>query len=460
MATTSQALKRIQSDLSTLMPEQSILEACRAAGHTWRQRQLGPVQTLHLFILQVMAANTAMSHLRLLAGEVFSAAAYCEARIRLPLVALQTLLRDSSIAMRKAAADAIGKANDGADVSLWHGLRAFLVDGSSTITPDTPALQKAFGQPSGQKPGCGFPVPKLLALFDAFTGMVVEMLGFPLYTHEQSKVWMLHPFLKAGDLLVGDRGFCSFVHLAMLAAREVHGCFRCHQKQIVNFRPHRKSRDNSSKKKKTGLPTSTFVRRLGKHDQIVKWKRPAAKPEWMTAAQWEAMPEGLELRELRYTLSNKGQRTHMVTIATTLLDPVLYPKEAIAALYDMRWRVETRFSELKTTLKMRKVKAKSEDGVRKELAAYCLVYNMVRAITAAAGLRQKVEPDRISFIDALRWLLWATAGDPIPALVVNPLRKDRHEPRVIKDLQDTYPKMRQSRAELRKGLKKQAKMLK
>ena len=119
--------------------------------------------------------------------------------------------------------------------------------------------------------------------------------------------------------------------------------------------------------------------------------------------------------------------------------------------------METRFSELKTTLKMRKVKAKTEDGVMKELAAYCLVYNMVRAITAAAGLRQKVEPERISFIDALRWLLWATAGDAIPVLVVNPLRRGRHEPRVIKDLQDTYPKMTRPRSELRKALKKQAK---
>ena len=455
MATTSQALKRIQSDLATLMPEQSILDACRAAGHTWRQRQLGPVQTLHLFILQVMACNTAMSHLRLLAGEIFSVAAYCEARIRLPLVALQTLLRDSSAAMRKSAADAIGKSDDGA--GLWHGLRAFLVDGSSTITPDTPALQKAFGQPSNQKPGCGFPVPKLLALFDAFTGMVVEMLGFPLYTHEQSKVWRLHSFLKAGDLLVGDRGFCSFVHLAMLHARQVHGCFRCHQRQIVDFRPNRKSRDASTKADKSGRPTSEFVKRLGKHDQIVRWKRPVIKPAWMSVEQWEAMPEWLELRELRYTLSNKGQRTHVVTIATTLLDPVLYPSEAIAALYDTRWRVETRFSELKTTLKMRKVKAKTEDGVMKELAAYCLVYNMVRAITAAAGLRQKVEPERISFIDALRWLLWATAGDAIPVLVVNPLRRGRHEPRVVKDLQDTYPKMTRPRSELRKALKKQAK---
>lgn len=101
-------------------------------------------------------------------------------------------------------------------------------------------------------------------------------------------------------------------------------------------------------------------------------------------------------------------------------------------------------------LKMRKLKSKSAEGVLKELAVYCLVYNMVRAVTTAAGLRQKVPPERISFIDALRWLLWAQPGAPIPDLIVNPLRPNRHEPRAIKDLQDTYRKLTKPRKELRK----------
>ena len=42
------------------------------------------------------------------------------------------------------------------------------------------------------KKGCGFPVPKVIGLFDAFTGLLIQAMGFPLYTHEQSKVWMLH----------------------------------------------------------------------------------------------------------------------------------------------------------------------------------------------------------------------------------------------------------------------------
>jgi len=64
---------------------------------------------------------------------------------------------------------------------------------------------------------------------------------------------------------------------------------------------------------------SEFVRRLGKHDQIVRWKRPAKAPAWMTAEQWAAVPEWLEVRELRYTLQANGQRSHTVTLATTLL---------------------------------------------------------------------------------------------------------------------------------------------
>ena len=81
-----------------------------------------------------------------------------------------------------------------------------------------------------------------------------------------------------------------------------------------------------------------------------------------------------------------------------------------------------------------------------------MVYNMVRAVTAAAGLLQNVEPERISFIDALRWLLWTAPGEPIPTLIVNPIR-DRHEPRVVKERHGSYSSMTRPRAELRKHLK-------
>jgi len=348
----------------------------------------------------------------------------------------------------------------GAADALWCGLRPHLVDGSSTIAPDTPDSQKAFGQPSGCKKGCGFPVPKILGLFDAFSGMIVQVLGFPLYTHEASKVWMLHPMLKATDLLVADRGFCSFVHLAMLASRGVHGLFRLHQKTIVDFRPHRKHRRKYRKGQKVGkgkpVPHSKFIKRLGKHDQIVEWFKPRSKPRWMNKEQFEQLPESLMVRELRTVLPRKGQRTLMLTIVTTLLDPALYPKDDIMELYEVRWRVETHFAQLKTVLKMRKLKSKTSQGVLKELTVYALVYNLIHLVMLKAAQRQRVLPHRISFIDTVRWLLSAAAGEALPDLVVVPHRPDRHEPRVVKDQMDTYTKMSRPRAELRKELRNKA----
>lgn len=440
MASIAGVLGRIKSDLEPYLSEQSIYRACEAAGHRYRKRKFDPVATIHLFVLQILCFNTALTHLRHLAKCSMTAAAFCKARKRLPLAVVQQLLRESAAAMSHAS--------QAGSQALWQGLRTWLVDGSSTITPDSPALDKAFGHPSGQKKGCGFPVPKLLGLFDAYTGLIVEILSFPLFTHEMSKVAQLHPLLGKGDLLVGDRGFCSYCHLALLHLREVAGCFRLHQRKIVSFRPGRKSRGKGER----GKPRSTFLKRLGRQDQLVRWDKPPRKlkPNWMTASQFQQLPDTLDLRELRYQLKGPGRRTREVTIVTTLLDPVLYPKERIAELYDVRWQVETHFGELKTTLKMRKLKCRTVAGVQKELAIYALVYNLVHAVMLKAALQQQVEADRISFLDAVRWLLSATPGEPIPALIVNPRRPDRHEPRVIKDLQDTYRKMTKSRKYLRR----------
>jgi hypothetical protein len=447
MANVSRALRLIKDQLHSFLPEEAILAACRQAQHDWRQRELGPVETIHLFILQVLNFNTAMTALRLLSKTAVKAPAYCRARMRLPLKVLEALLLESSASMRRAC---------GSGEGLWCGLRAYLVDGSSTIAPDTPDSQKAFGQPTGCKKGCGFPVPKVLGLFDAFSGLLVQVMGFALYTHEQSKVWMLHPLLGVGDLLVGDRGFCSFVHLAMLSLRQVHGLFRIHQKQIVDFRPHRRHRHKYPKGQKVKgkpMPRSKFIKRLGKWDQVVEWFKPQIKPKWMSQEQYATLSASLLVRELRFVIPRRGQRTLCVTLVTTLLDPLLYPGEKIAQLYGVRWRVETHFAQLKTTLKMRKVKSQTAQGVLKELIIYALVYNLVHLVMLRAAQRQKVTPDRVSFIDALRWLISAEPGEALANLVINPHRPGRHEPRVVKDLQDTYTKMTRPRATLRKELK-------
>ena len=119
----------------------------------------------------------------------------------------------------------------------------------------------------------------------------------------------------------------------------------------------------------------------------------------------------------------------MFTIATTLLDPMRYPKREIARLYGLRWEIETDFRHLKTTMRMEHLKCQSVDGVLKELMVFVLVYNLVRAAMVLAARRQEVDdPNRISFIDALRWLcalLAAEADGVMPELIVSPEKGSR-----------------------------------
>jgi hypothetical protein len=437
MVSISRALERIKQDLDRYVPQEQITQACRQIGHTWRKRQFDPIRTLHYFLLQILRGNTSMTGVGRAAKVPMTASAYCQARQRLPLALLQWLLVHATTAMRQSSAG-----------HLWCGLRVWLVDGSSTLTPDVAPLAKRFGYPPNQKRGCGFPVPKLLGLFDAASGMILEALFLPKYGHEARHVQQIHPRLGKGDLLLGDRGLCSYAHLALLALQEVAGCFRMHQRQKVDFRPHRPCRKGKGQK---GRPSSEYVRRLGHHDQIVRWKRPQDRPEWMKLSQWKLLPETLLVREIRYTLPyRKGMRTRVVTLATTLLDPLLYPKQKIVDLYGLRWQVETDLGQLKTTLGMRQLRSKSVAGIQKELAVYCLVWNLVRLVMLEAARRQQVPCGRISFVDALRWLREADPGEEVPKLIVNPLRPGRYQPRVIKDRNDSYPRMTQPRSFLKK----------
>lgn len=441
------AVTQIKSELAQFLTADHIRSVCQAVGHTWRERVLDPVTTVHLFILQIVYGNTACPHVPRLGAVVCTGEAYCQARARLPLRVLRTLLLFIRQHLRGSAM---------LDEGRWHGHRTFLTDGSSLSMPDTPALQEAFGQPGRQAPGCGFPVMHVLAMFHATTGFLLNVACAPLRTHDMSRIGQLHPELAAGDVLVGDRAFCSFAHLALLAARQVFGVFRAHQKQIVDFRPHRRTVSTKSRKRgDKGLPTSRWLQRLGKHDQLVEYPKPKQRPVWLTAEQYAALPEALVVRELRYTIAVPGRRTRVVTIATSLLDPKRYPKADVAELYRQRWQIETNFRHLKQTLKMDVLHCKTVEGVQKELTMYALVYNLVRMVMLEAAQRQNEPVDRISFIDAVRWLADAVHGIPELKLRLVPDRPGRFEPRAVKRRPKEYDRLNKPREVLRNRLRRQ-----
>ena len=437
------AVQRIKSEIAQWLAPDAIRDVCRVLGHTWRERLLDPATTVHLFLLQILHGNTAGAHVPRLGDVRCTGEAYLQARARLPLAVLQRLLRGVVERLQGATLDE----------GRWHGHRTFLVDGSNVSMPDTPALQNEFGQPGQQKPGCGFPVVNLLALFHAATGLLIHVATAPLRTHDMSRASRLHPDLAAGDVLVGDRAFCSFAHFALLGIRSVFGVFRVHQRQIVSFRPHRKRATRKSRKRgQKGLPTSRWLQRLGRHDQRVEYRKPTTRPVWLSVAEYDALPDTVEVRELRYTIRARGCRTRVITLATTLLDPIRYPAAAVTELYGQRWQIETHFRELKQTMKMDVLHCKTVAGVQKELTVYALVYNLVRLVMLEAARRQRVAVERISFIDAARWLAEATTGVAPLKLRINPHRPGRFEPRVKKRRPKPYDLMNQPRDVLRKRL--------
>jgi hypothetical protein len=317
-------LQRLMGEWAALLQPDGILAACGEVGYTrWRDRVLTPVTTVHLFLLQILHGNTACSHLPHLSGLRFSAAAYCQARARLPLRFFDLLLERFSSAVQRSALD------DG----RWHGHRTFLVDGSGCSMPDTPTLQAAFGQPNVQRPGCGFPMAHLLGLFHADTGVLLKLVVAPLLTHDLAQVQKVHPVLAPGDVLVADRGLCSYAHLALLVQACVHAVLRVSARQIVDFTPGRAFKPSVRRTPAVkGVPRSRWFKGLGVHDQLVAWLKPTTCPSWLTREALAALPDSLVRREVRYDVGTPGFRTRQITLVTTRLDAQIYRVADLAEL--------------------------------------------------------------------------------------------------------------------------------
>jgi hypothetical protein len=438
----SQIVRQFKADVATALASETIIHICGYLGYVCRHRILDPVTTIHVFLLQILHGNIACTALSRLAQVTFSAEAYCQARMRLPLALFEDLLERVCDALFSQMQDS----------ARWRGHRTWMIDGSSFSMPDTPELQAHFGQPSVQAKGCGFPVAHLLVLFHASTGLLLRVIASPLRTHDMRHAVIMHAEMDEGDILLADRGFASFTHLALLFLRQMHGVFRCHQRQIVDFRVGRPHTGHSKPRK--GLPRSRYVRRLGRWDQIVEYTKPKDRPAWMDEATWATLPPQLLVRELRYLTPQRGHRTRVITLVTTLLDPVRYPASELAELYLSRWQIEVNFRHLKTTMGLEVLHCKRVAGVIKELYMFAIVYNLIRLVMLEASRRQKVPLDRISFIDALRWLRDSQPGTPLSALVLNPTRPDRLEPRVLKRRPKEYNLMNKPRRELRKALQR------
>jgi hypothetical protein len=313
-----------------------------------------------------------------------------------------------------------------------------VVDGLSCLTRDTAELARKFGKPrNGRGTSAGYPAPKLLASLDLSTGLIPRVIALPWARQEQTCLSRLLRLMGAGDLMLGDRGLVSFAHVALALRAGVHCLLRLPRGLQVHGR---------------GAGNRRRVRRLGRQDLLVRWSRPTARPAWLSATRWAALPEVLTLRQVAFRLHRPGFRPTWAWVITTLSEPELYPARDVAELYGRRWQVEVYFRDIRKTLGLSQLSARSVEGVRKEVLAFVLLYDLARRVMLEAAGRQGVAPDRVSFADAVRWLAWAPLGAALlPTLVVNPCRGGRPtEPRRLKHGRKRFPQLRESRHATRK----------
>jgi len=432
-------LEQLSRHLADLLPVH--LLSCTDEGLNSRERLYTLRLTCECFLWQSLQCNTAcrevvrqvqaLARLRGWGAVDEGTSAYIQARQRIPQKCLEAVLAATARAAEQRAGS-----------SPWLQRRPVkAVDCSSVQLPDTAANQKAYPQPTGQKPGCGFPVMKLVVLFSLASGALLDVVMGNLQSHDLRLLRQLWAQLKAGDILLGDRAYGDYVTLAGLPLQGVDVVARLHQARKVDFRK---------------------ARRLGPNDGVFVWHKGCQQSSILTPGEWAALPGEIQVRIVRFTVACRGFRSQRITLVTTLLDAEKYPASELVALYARRWRLELCLRDVKTTLGLERLRCQSPAMVRKEMLAGLIAHNLIRCVMAEAARVYEAQLERLSFkgtVDAVRqysavlaqartqkmrrdlWqdLLHGLARDLVP------LRPGRSEPRAVKRRPKPFPLLNRPR---------------
>jgi hypothetical protein len=442
----AQGLPGMRSLLEGLMDPRLLTPADGGPGS--RRRHFDTATTFHAFLWQTLDGQAscreavqqvqlarAATGCRPLPGS--STSAYCQARSRM----------DPGTGAEAATAIAREMDRRAASQDRWLGREVKLLDATGVRMDDTPEARGIFGTPTGQKPGCGFPVMKLCALFSLTTGAWLAHETGRTYDHDLScALPLLTGHLASGDVLVADRAYSAWWVMAIAVSLGADCVLRLHQSRRADFR--------------TGRP-------LGDGDRLQVWPKPPRSTTCpLSAEQYAALPDALEVRMVRSTAALPGERVREMILVTTLRDPVRYPVDALAAIFRRRWQIELNFDDIKTTLGMNHLACRSAQMALRMVNMYRCAYNLIRAqmqrtaahsgqslyrmsFTAAARLLSGTGqwlngPHRRTPAESVRELLnELIAGDPVP------LRPGRSDPRAIKRRPSQYPLMTSYRNEMK-----------
>lgn len=433
-----QRAQTIQSyDFFNLLTGPELLDRVDQQLPPHRERVFAPTETLSLFMGQALSPDASCQAVvnghaveRLANGLTpcsTSTGAYCKARQRLPLALVESLVRQTGMltAMRAPT------------TWQWRGRSVKLLDGSTVTMPDTPDNQARYPQQSIQKPSLGFPIARVSALLCGATGAILDSAMGPYSGKTGSEHALLAELmgsLVAGDVLVADRHYCSYVVIAMLQAQGVDVVLQQHQRRMTDFRKGRK---------------------LGARDHLVVWKKPKRCPNWLDPTQFDALPATQLIREVR--VKSK-------VLVTTLCCPKQIPKQALGELYVQRWNVELDLRNIKTTLGLETLRCMTPQMNQKQWWISLLAYNLIRLLMLLSAKQADVLPRQLSFKHTVQlWLVWShqcpqldERFDTLLMLIAQQRVSDRPgriEPRVVKRRPKPFPLLLESRSRARARLR-------
>lgn len=285
----------------------------------------------------------------------------------------------------------------------WRKLSLYGVDGSTLRVPDSDENRAYFGGQSAGENGRGesaYPTIRLAALM-ALRSHVLVTASFGAYANSEYQYAAdLWSFVPANSLVIVDKLFFAAGVLVPLArdAENRHWLIRA----------------------KTNLKWRV-IKRLGPGDELVELTVSS-----VARRKDPTLPETFLARAIRY--QRRGFQPQ--TLLTSMLDEKVFPADEIRTLYHERWELELGYDEIKTEMLRREeaIRSRSPEGVRQELWGILLAYNLIRLEMERIAAEAGVEPNRISFVTALRYIrdewFWSY-GTRTPGAIPGHLRKMR-----------------------------------
>ena len=247
------------------------------------------------------------------------------------------------------------------------------LDGSTLDIADTQENQNVFGRPGASRGSSAFPQIRFVSLVENGTHVLfgTEMAGYS--TGEITLTKSALNRLKPGMLCLADRNFLGYELWKQAQATGADLLWR--------------GKKHLRLEREKELPDGSYLSRI-----------------YSSQRDWRKKTNGIRVRVIEYTLEGVPDAEPLYRLVTTILDHNAAPADELAALYHERWEIETALDELKTHLRGAQIvlRSKTPDLVKQEFYGFMMAHFAVRGLMHEAALKADEDPDRLSFLHAVR----------------------------------------------------------